>query len=267
MPVCPGLPGAAVQARLASRHPGRFSERRLEPMTLVVTPPRAGYGVPRTPEALSPELVLVDPELAASARAMLPEPRSALREVGHPLPLTTTTVPRGRSGRSRMRRSRSTTDMACRPLQALMARPRRRGRGHGPEPLALRCAGAGRPDTRLCRNSGRATSCRFAARSLTIGVRAEACAERRTLVKPKARRFAWAPTPGATGYHVELFRRDVRIFAADTKEPQLAIPARWKLNGRRRELSAGEYRWFVWPVVSGLRASSATVQATVTIPR
>jgi hypothetical protein len=55
------------------------------------------------------------------------------------------------------------------------------------------------------------------------------------------------------------------VFAADTNEPQIAVPAHWTLNGRRHALSPGEYRWFVWPVVSGLRASSATVQATLTI--
>lgn len=81
------------------------------------------------------------------------------------------------------------------------------------------------------------------------------------------RRFAWAPTPGASTYHVELFRHDARVFAADAKEPQIVIPSRWVFNRRRHELSAGEYRWFVWPVVSGLRASNATVQATLTISR
>jgi hypothetical protein len=86
-----------------------------------------------------------------------------------------------------------------------------------------------------------------------------------TAARPAARRFAWAPTQGASAYHVELFRGDTRVFAADTNEPQIAVPAHWTLNGRRHALSPGEYRWFVWPVVSGLRASSATVQATLTI--
>ncbi len=82
---------------------------------------------------------------------------------------------------------------------------------------------------------------------------------------PRARRFAWAPIQGASAYHVELFRRNVRIFAAETKQPQFGVPAQWQMNGSQHTLSAGEYRWLVWPVVSGRRASSATVQATLTI--
>jgi hypothetical protein len=64
---------------------------------------------------------------------------------------------------------------------------------------------------------------------------------------------------------MELFRNETRVFAADTKEPQIEVPAHWVVNGRRHALSPGEYRWFVWPVVSGVRASSATVQTTLTI--
>ena len=89
----------------------------------------------------------------------------------------------------------------------------------------------------------------------------------RRATRPRVRRFAWAPTQGASAYHVELFRHDARIFAADTKQPQLAIPARWQMNGRQQKLSAGEYRWLVWPVVSGRRTPSATVQTTLTISR
>ena len=61
----------------AGRHRERFSERLLEPMSSSVTPLREGYALPRHREVVSPELALVDPELAASARASLPEPRAA----------------------------------------------------------------------------------------------------------------------------------------------------------------------------------------------
>ena len=235
-------------------------------MTLVVNPPRAGYGVPRTPEALSPELVLVDPELAASARAMLPEPRSALREVGPPAPA------HDDDGPSRALRALSNAALAIDDGHGVPATGKRSWRVLvGVAAVTVLSLLLFDVRVQVGRTPASAeTAAEPLAAASPLGRSPSASVPKhvpKDVVKPKARRFAWAPTPGATGYHVELFRRDVRIFAADTKEPQLAIPARWKLNGRRHELSAGEYRWFVWPVVSGLRASSATVQATVTIPR
>lgn len=81
------------------------------------------------------------------------------------------------------------------------------------------------------------------------------------------RRFAWAPVDGATGYHVEFFRGDLRIFAGDTARPQLAMPATWRYQGATRSLRpGGKYRWYVWPVSGGRRASSAAVQTIVSIP-
>jgi hypothetical protein len=84
--------------------------------------------------------------------------------------------------------------------------------------------------------------------------------------RPQPRRFAWASTLGASAYHVELFRGNTRVFAGDTKDSQIAVPADWTLNGRRHVLSPGEYRWYVWPIVGGKRAPAAIVQAKLTVP-
>lgn len=84
--------------------------------------------------------------------------------------------------------------------------------------------------------------------------------------RPEPRRFAWAPTAGASAYHVELFVGSSRVFEADTKRPTLTIPARWKSGGRTRSLQPAEYRWYVWSVFSGQRAAEAIVQAKLTIP-
>jgi hypothetical protein len=83
--------------------------------------------------------------------------------------------------------------------------------------------------------------------------------------RPAARPFAWAPSPGASGYHVELYRGAERVFAADTKKPAIEVPANWSFAGRSRSLSPGEYRWYVWPVVGGKRSETATVQASLTV--
>jgi len=79
-------------------------------------------------------------------------------------------------------------------------------------------------------------------------------------------RFAWAPSVGASRYHVELFRNSSKVFEADTENPALTIPARWIVDGRERSFEPGEYRWYVWPVTSGIRASKAIVQAKLVIP-
>ena len=88
----------------------------------------------------------------------------------------------------------------------------------------------------------------------------------RPAIKPEPQRFAWAPAPDASAYHVELFVGSSRVFEADTKRPALTIPVRWKFGGRSRSLEHGEYRWYVWPVFSGQRAARAIVQAKLTIP-
>ena len=81
-----------------------------------------------------------------------------------------------------------------------------------------------------------------------------------------SRRFAWAPSPGASGYHVELFRGSALIFRAETKRPEVVIRRRWRLNGRDRRLEPGAYRWYVWPIGDGRRKAKAIVQAKVVVP-
>lgn len=81
------------------------------------------------------------------------------------------------------------------------------------------------------------------------------------------RRFAWAPSAGVSGYHIELFRGSALIFRADTTRPQIVIPRRWRLGGREHRLEPGVYRWYVWPLVAGRRKSKAIVQAKLVLPR
>jgi hypothetical protein len=51
---------------------------------------------------------------------------------------------------------------------------------------------------------------------------------------------------GASYYHVQLFRRGARIYAAWPLRPQLALHTSWKWAGRRYSLTPGQYRWFAW---------------------
>jgi len=51
---------------------------------------------------------------------------------------------------------------------------------------------------------------------------------------------------GARYYHVQLFRRGARIYAAWPLEPQLDLHTSWKWAGRSYRLTRGRYRWFAW---------------------
>ena len=79
------------------------------------------------------------------------------------------------------------------------------------------------------------------------------------------RRFVWAPSESASGYYVAFFRGSTLVFSAETARAEVSIPSSWTLAGRRRELEPGEYRWYVWPVVSGTRQSTAIVQAKLVV--
>jgi hypothetical protein len=85
--------------------------------------------------------------------------------------------------------------------------------------------------------------------------------------KPRAPRlFAWAPAPGATGYHVELFRDDELIYSSEVAAPHLELAPRWRFRSRMQTLGPGAYRWYVWPVRSGRRDAQATVQTELSVP-
>ncbi len=82
---------------------------------------------------------------------------------------------------------------------------------------------------------------------------------------PAPQRFAWAPVPDASAYHVELYRGPTRVFASDTARPEITIPRAWTFEERTYRLEPDEYRWYVWPVVAGRRSAKAVVQAKLVV--
>ncbi len=52
----------------------------------------------------------------------------------------------------------------------------------------------------------------------------------------------------------------------ETKEPVLELGQTWRHEGRVVRLTAGSYRWYVWPVTESGRATQAVVQAKLSIP-
>ncbi len=78
----------------------------------------------------------------------------------------------------------------------------------------------------------------------------------------RPRRFAWSPAHGATAYHVEVFRGRERIFVTDSLRSRVTIPSSWDLGGVRHQLEP-EDRLYVWPVISGTQARETIIRAKV----
>ena len=202
------------------------------------------------PHPISPELALVDPELARAARELLSdlprggghalvptfdEPRHGLEpvpDVHRPLP------------RPRHRRLLSAAGLIALGVGLTLLA----GRETGPAPLrqqAQSVVGTVSPPAKP------ATAAAVHARALP------------------GQTFSWVPVPGASAYEFQLFQSSERIFRARVTKPSLALPGRWRQDGRPYALVPGDYRWYVWPVSGRTKRQSsvATVQAKLVVER
>lgn len=228
-----------------------------------------GCALPRHPEVVSPELALVDPELAAVARVGLRDAR-AIGGSNRPPPVRaqvdayaqarvalskvalavddehgSPTHP-GRSWRVLVGVAALTTlSLVLFDVRVQVGKTPASAEGPQNPPAVAGTPGrapvSSVPKTRMQKGS--------------VG----------DIGKPMARRFAWAPAAGASAYHIEFFRGSVPVFSANTTRPQLTVPAHWKAAGGTRSLDPGEYRWYVWTVVSGTRSSTAIVRARLVV--
>ncbi len=218
----------------------------------------------RATEVVSPELVLVDPQLALRARASLATPvravhsRSSAFAVRPQMSLVIAAEPsRERApyddlvARRRKQSAWLTVCVALGIVVAILLSDVRVELGHPSEAADRNAERADRvmpvrPSKPRSRDSQRPVS--QAPSAATV------------------RRFAWAPADGASGYRFELFRGSSMIFTAETSRPELLLPASWRIAGERQTLRGGEYRWYVWPLVAGARSPAAIVQASLVIP-
>jgi hypothetical protein len=84
---------------------------------------------------------------------------------------------------------------------------------------------------------------------------------------PPGQTFVWVAAPEAGAYEFQLFRGNARVFRARVTEPRLELPGRWRHAGEAEALTPGAYRWYVWPVSARTKrqAAVAIVQARLVI--
>jgi hypothetical protein len=230
-------------------------------------------------EPISPELVLVDPELRATVLAD-PEarPQSAPLDELVPLPVPAVSptseadaVPDERRPRSTPRAwPRWTTQLAVLVAFGLA--------GYAVSSWtvrdATRSSAEPAPQTTF---ASIATAPLAATTKSAVHVpvtKAAATSPRRPkpshAVTPPAQTFIWAPVGRAAYYDVRFFRNGQLVFEAWPSQPRLQLPARWVHEGHARRLVPGPYSWRVFPVF-GSRAKphlgAAIVRSTWTAER
>jgi hypothetical protein len=240
---------------------------------------------------ISPELVLVDPELAARARAALPDhpwpevPRIAVERAAGtrvgprssfatgfvafgvvaaavlvvlsvlPTPNRPTFAASGGEPPFRMQPEHPSLRGGRAPMTAqdvITARPRR--------PLRAGRAPGTVPETQPRPQRARSAPRRRPARSARQAPSRRGPAGVRLTRGPS---FAWTPRAGARYYHALFLRNGKRLYQAETRVPRVRLPARIRFT-------PGLYRWIVRPViVSGLRTRLGTpiVDATFRVDR
>jgi hypothetical protein len=74
--------------------------------------------------------------------------------------------------------------------------------------------------------------------------------------------LVWRRVPRASFYNVQLYRGRVKVLSSWPTRPRLQLRARWTYLGRQRKLSAGTYRWYVWPASRANRYGRLLGQST-----
>lgn len=225
------------------------------------------YGAPQsgatdevdTLAPVSPELVLVDPDLARRVRSQpsAPEPESRVEP-----PAST-----GPPARKRRRKRRLVVWIALVTILGLTA-------GFALTQVSSKRRHPVVDAERSGRSPANQSSSALDARPTTHEGRTptRSTEQKGTPITPPAasapRVFGWVAAPGVSFYLVRFFRNGQEIFRAQPTAPRLSLPPRWLFNGHRYTLTPGRYSWSVLPGF-GRRAhpryGQPIVQATLRI--
>lgn len=216
---------------------------------------------------VSPELALVDPELASRLRSSLPEATRSRPPAPPPAALSS------RAGASARRPTAAIVLSAfaiaflvhdgsfSEPVDSspvLVAGATARTDGARPAVTPARSepsvARAPSPPRTTPRRGGEAK-------------RATPGSDPDTPQAPRARpgtRLSWAPVPTATSYDLVLVRGGRRIFAASAPGAQFEIPHSWTHRGAEHRIRP-EDQAYVWAVVDGRRAGRPVVDGALAL--
>lgn len=226
-------------------------------------------------DPVSPELVLVDPELAASARERLPDVANGrVAPAGTPPPVRPADEPKSITPWTRY--DEPPAPATRRLPKAVLVALAVAGLVGGLALARELSTGSTATDTRATPSG---TGSRSAASRTTergARVRTTPSSPSSSTTRPNrdrpakpapgsSRVFVWPAVKGASFYRVEFFRRRRKVFAASPARPRLALPKHWSYRGRPYRLLEGPYRWKVRPAFGSRAAARYGAPITVSV--
>jgi len=77
--------------------------------------------------------------------------------------------------------------------------------------------------------------------------KAKAKAKAKQQANAKARSLTWRAQPKAKYYNLQLFRNGRKLLSAWPTAAHYTLKSTWRYRGHTHKLTAGGYRWYVWP--------------------
>ncbi|HEX8855200.1 MAG TPA: hypothetical protein VF752_06320, partial [Thermoleophilaceae bacterium] len=72
---------------------------------------------------------------------------------------------------------------------------------------------------------------------------------------PKLPVLKWRKVTGARYYNVQLYRGRLKILSAWPRTNKLQLTSSWRYAHKKRRLTSGKYKWYVWPGFGARKAA------------